>query len=320
MKSFKKIAITTGDTNGIGFEVTAKALSRLKVAGKKQTTVLFLFRHKSQEKIQPKYFRLISKRWQRKTFHSLESALVFVNQIKVPAKNLLIDLSLDSSPAEWVVQAASACKSGALTSLVTGPLSKSLTADLPTKAMGHTGIFRLLFPDRDLYMSFVGRYFNVILATDHLPLSKVEARLRQTGLQSVIDAARQFNRLIKTKKKAAFLGLNPHAGENGLIGDFEKKLLIKAPRGLVGPLVPDAAFLKKNWKLYSAFICLYHDQGLIPFKMQHGQDSGVQLTLGLPFIRTSVDHGTAFDLFNKNVANANSMLEAIKLGIKLTGA
>lgn len=320
MKSFKKIAITTGDTNGIGFEVSAKALSCLSPAEKNQTTLLFLFRHKLQEKVQPDCFRLIDKRWRRKTFVSLDSALAYVKQNKVFPKNFLIDLALESTPAEWVVQAATACKSGDLTSLVTGPLSKSLTSALPQKALGHTGIFRLLFPERDLFMSFVGKYFNVILATDHIPLSKVENHLKKKGLRSVAAASRQFTKLIKSKKKAAILGLNPHAGEAGLIGDFEKQLCSKLPKDLMGPLVPDAAFLKKNWGLYSAFICLYHDQGLIPFKMQHGQDSGVQLTLGLPFIRTSVDHGTAFDLFNKNVANANSMLEAIKLGIKLTGA
>lgn len=320
MTSFKKIAITTGDLKGIGFEVTAKALSRLNPAAKNQNTLLFLFRHSSQEKLQPKYFKLIDKKWQRKTFDSLESALGYVKKNGSFPKNFLIDLSLETTPAEWVVQAASACKSGALTSLVTGPLSKSLTSALPQKALGHTGIFRLLFPKRNLFMSFVGKYFNIILATDHLPLSKVEPQLRFSGLGAVVSAARQFNRLTKSKKNVAILGLNPHAGEQGLIGDLEEQLFSKIPKGLVGPLVPDAAFLKKNWNLYSAFICLYHDQGLIPFKMQHGQDSGVQLTLGLPFIRTSVDHGTAFELFNKNVANANSMLEAIKLGIKLTGA
>ena len=320
MTSSKKIAITTGDTKGIGFEVTAKALSRLSPAAKGRNTVLIMFRHRSQEKAQPKYFRLIDKKWQRRTFDSLDTALAFVGKNNSLPKNFLVDLSLESTPADWVVQAATACKNGALTSLITGPLSKSLTSALPQKALGHTGIFRQLFPERKLFMSFVGKYFNVILATDHLPLSKVENQLKSTGIQSVAAAARQFNRLIKSKKKAAILGLNPHAGEGGLIGDAEKELFSRIPKALVGPLVPDAAFLKKNWKIYSAFICLYHDQGLIPFKMLHGQDSGVQLTLGLPFIRTSVDHGTAFELFNKNVANPNSMLEAIKLGIKLTGA
>ena len=82
---------------------------------------------------------------------------------------------------------------------------------------------------------------------------------------------------------------------------------------------PDAAFFKSNWKKYSSYLALYHDQGLIPFKMVHGQDSGVHITLGLPFIRTSVDHGTAKDIFNKNVANSHSMRDAILLNLKLLG-
>ena len=86
---------------------------------------------------------------------------------------------------------------------------------------------------------------------------------------------------------------------------------------VVGPLVPDAAFLSKNLEQIGTYVCQYHDQGLIPFKMAHGQDSGIQLTLGLPFIRTSVDHGTAKDLFGQNKANPNSMSLAIKYAIDL---
>ena len=115
------------------------------------------------------------------------------------------------------------------------------------------------------------------------------------------------------------MGLNPHAGEKGIIGNCEADLFRKLPSAFSGPLVPDAAFLKKNWKTYSLYLCLYHDQGLIPFKLVHGQDSGVHITLGLPFLRTSVDHGTAEDIFNKNVANHASMLEAIQLNLQLAG-
>ncbi len=318
MKPFKKIAITTGDKNGIGFEVAAKALGRIR-PNLNSYGLFFLFRHQTQERIQPRYFKLIDKTWMRITFSSLEEAFEYLKKTRKIPKNLLLDLSLLSSEAEWVVEAAAACKEKRLSGLVTGPLSKKLTSVLPDKALGHTGIFRKMFPDEKLFMSFVGKYFNVILATDHQPLASVEGALQADGLSSVMAAAQKFRNLIKSKKKIAILGFNPHSGENGLIGNTESILFSKLHSDFVGPIVPDAAFLKKNWRLYSLFICLYHDQGLIPFKMQHGQDSGVQLTLGLPFIRTSVDHGTAFDLFNKNVANANSMLEAIKLVSQLTG-
>lgn len=321
MKAYKKIAITTGDKNGIGFEVTAKALNKLRPSLKANGAIIFLFRDKSQDKTQPRFFNLIDKKWRRFTFTCLEEALSFVNSknILLP-DNLLIDLSLVSSEAFWVVQAAQACKEKKLTALITGPLSKKITSKLPQKPLGHTGIFRQIFPNNKLFMSFIGKDFNVVLATDHVPLSDVENILKKDGLSCVLKASLQLKKILKSKKKIAVLGLNPHAGEAGLIGGAEKKLFAKFPKYAVGPLVPDAAFLKKNWKIYSMFVCLYHDQGLIPFKMHHGQESGVHLTLGLPFVRTSVDHGTAVDLFNKNVANYNSMLEAIKLGIQLTGA
>jgi 4-hydroxythreonine-4-phosphate dehydrogenase len=119
------------------------------------------------------------------------------------------------------------------------------------------------------------------------------------------------------------LGLNPHAGDSGLIGQEEQTVISKAMKQLfelgipvVGPLVPDAAFQKENWGKYSTFVACYHDQGLIPFKSIHGFDSGVHLTLGLSLKRTSVDHGTAKDIFGKNKANPGSMVSALRWAIK----
>ncbi len=319
LKSYKKIAITSGDKMGIGFEITAKALDRLPNSIKKNNCIFFIFRHKSQEKTQPQFFKMIDKKWRRCTFDTLEKALAFLasSESSPWPDNTLIDLSLNSSEAAWVAQAARACQQKKLSALVTGPLSKKISARLPQKPLGHTGIFRLLFPDKKLHMSFIGKNFNVLLATDHIALDQVAATLKKEGLGPVLKAAQALKKLLKSKQKIAVLGLNPHAGEGGLIGSVEKKLFARLPNDIVGPLVPDAAFLKKNWNRFAVFVCLYHDQGLIPFKMQHGQDSGVHLTLGLPFVRTSVDHGTAFDLFNKNIANSNSMLEAISYAVSL---
>jgi 4-hydroxythreonine-4-phosphate dehydrogenase len=183
--------------------------------------------------------------------------------------------------------------------------------------MGHTGAFRQLYPKSAMHMAFNGDKFNVLLASDHIALEKVPKFLNRKAIQQAIKAGQSFKKLLGSNKKIAILGLNPHAGESGLIGNFEKKFLSKLPLDVVGPLVPDAAFLKANWNKYAVFICLYHDQGLIPFKLVHGQDSGVHMTMGLPFVRTSVDHGTAFDIYNKNLANHASMLDAINLNLNL---
>ena len=159
-----------------------------------------------------------------------------------------------------------------------------------------------------------------------MALKDVEKKLTETVLKNTFENAQLLVDQLpakQRKKPMALVGLNPHAGEKGLIGKFESESLkpvltqIKKKHSVEGPLVPDAAFFEDNWKKYSTYVCLYHDQGLIPFKMVHGQDSGVHLTLGLPFIRTSVDHGTAKNIFGKNKANPNSMIEAVDWAIKL---
>ena len=167
-------------------------------------------------------------------------------------------------------------------------------------------------------MGFIGKEFNVVIATDHIALKTVESKLTKKLIEQAIKACIDLKKLNNDKRPVCVLGLNPHAGEKGIIGSYEKSFLNKIiSKNLVGPMSPDAAFFKSNWKKYSSFLALYHDQGLIPFKMVHGQDSGVHITLGLPFIRTSVDHGTAKDIFNKNVANSHSMRDAILLNLKL---
>ena len=320
----RKIAITTGDIDGIGFEVACKALATFKISLKKNKAIFFLFRHQKQEKLQPKYFKMLDKVCTRFVFESLAESLAFLNSLQsknhIP-DNILVDLALNSTEAEWVFEAAIACKEKKLSSLVTGPLSKKTSVGLAKKPIGHTGIFRQIFPKTSLHMAFVGRDFNVLLATDHIAFSSVEKALLGGELKKALVNAATFKKIFGLHKKIAVLGLNPHSGEGGIIGNTEQRLFRGLNRSIFeGPIVPDAAFLKKNWSRYSLFVCLYHDQGLIPFKSQHGQDSGVHITMGLPFLRTSVDHGTANEIFNKDVANPKSMIDAIKLNLQLTGA
>ena len=315
---FKKIAITTGDPAGIGFEITCKALALL---GPQANTIFFIYRDHKQSKKQAHYFKLLDEHFLRLTFDSQKAALGFVQSVtqkRAVPKNILIDLALKDSAAKWVLDASNACLDKELSSLVTGPLSKTLVKKSGFNFLGHTGAFRQLCPKFKMHMAFVGEKFNVLLASDHLPIEKVSDFLNEKSLSEAFASARLFRKLLGSKKKIAVLGLNPHAGEDGMLGNFEKKYLKKLTKDFVGPLVPDAAFLKSNWNKYSCYVCLYHDQGLIPFKAVHGQDSGVHITMGLPFLRTSVDHGTAFDIYNKNLANPASMLDAIRLNLKIT--
>ena len=173
-------------------------------------------------------------------------------------------------------------------------------------------------------MGFIGKKFNVVLATGHCPTETVETKLQSVNMAKFFELCLESRKLLKPSlrnKPLGVLGLNPHSGDNGIIGKYEietlQPLLRKFSKKEVhGPLIPDVAFSPKNWNKYSFFVALYHDQGLIPFKMIHGFQ-GVHITLGLPIKRCSVDHGTAKDIFGKNIANPSSMSDAIKFGIKL---
>lgn len=309
-----KIALTTGDVDGIGFEVTAKALHHL---GPQKDVQFFLFRSESVDK---KYLSLLDKKWTRITVDSFDEAL----KIDGP---YLVDIASELSPAKWVELSAKACLQKNIDGMATAPLSKTSIQDAGYKDLGHTDILKRLSKTKAVNMGFVGEKFNVVLATAHLPLTKVSKNLNFTVLAESLKNADGLRRKLSAKQSKlpiAVLGLNPHAGEKGLIGDEELSLFPqlssfakenKIP--VVGPLVPDAAFFPENWKKYSVYLALYHDQGLIPFKMIHGQDSGVHISLGIPFVRTSVDHGTAKDIFGKNKANPHSMIDAIRWAIKL---
>lgn len=163
------------------------------------------------------------------------------------------------------------------------------------------------------------------LVTVHVGYREVPQLLTTERVLDVIDlTAAALERMRGRKPKLLVCGLNPHAGENGLFGEREEERII-APaiaaaraRGIDadGPLPPDTAFLPKNRKACDAYVCMYHDQGLIPLKALAFEDA-VNVTLGLPIVRTSVDHGTAFDIAWQGVADVSSMLKAVELAAKL---
>ena len=303
------LAITTGDRDGIGTEITAKALSLLGPSPAIRY-IIYRSKHCPQEHINllKEKFNLIStKHWNHIPTHD-----------NIPP-NTLIDLVMDTAPTLWFEEAVDLCLKRKLDGIVTGPLSKTEMMTSPSPFLGHTELLKSKVSKPHLFMAFVGKEFNVLLATGHIPLKNISENLTEDLMVQAILKANDLRLSIPQRKNKpiGLLGLNPHAGEAGLIGHFEDQVIKRVMERvnhipIEGPLIPDTAFLPKNWKKYSVYLCLYHDQGLIPFKMMHGQDSGVHITMGLPFVRTSVDHGTAKDLFNLNKANPNSMLDAIK--------
>jgi 4-hydroxythreonine-4-phosphate dehydrogenase len=311
-----RIAITSGDPDGIGTEVTSKALTRLK---DRKDIIFYVFR---------------SKRCPRADLQRIDRAMdrIEVNSwadaLKAPARpGQLVDVQLSTAAASWVETAAQACLFGHLDALVTGPLSKTSIAQSGLKDLGHTGILKRVAKADHVHMGFIGEKFSVLLATGHVPIADVEGLLTVKSLGSAVSAANHLRQLLDKRisgRPLALLGLNPHSGEDGLIGGLEQKVhsvvLAKARAKKIpieGPLVPDVAFDPGQWKIHSVFVANYHDQGLIPFKMIHGQHSGIHITMGLPFVRTSVDHGTAKDIFGRDRADHRSMLQAIEWADRL---
>lgn len=313
-----RIALTTGDADGIGTEVTTKALAKLK---SRAGVRFYLWR---SPLCPQKHLSHLDRHFKRITVASWPEAL----KVSADHSRTIIDINSNLPPPIWVETTAQAAHFGHIDAMVTAPLSKTAIASAGLKDMGHTGILRRISKSKELFMGFIGERFNVVLATGHIPIEDIATSLTAARLERAIRAA-DLLRTVLEKKSAtrplALLALNPHAGENGMIGSNEGKTHRQAlesarQRGvkIEGPLVPDAAFFKENWAHYSVYVANYHDQGLIPFKMIHGQESGIQVTLGLPFVRTSVDHGTAKDIFGKNKADASSMALAIDWAIRLS--
>lgn len=309
-----KIAITSGDQDGIGPEVCAKALHTL---GPKKNILFYVWR---SSRFGKKNLRLIDKKFSCVSFTNWQQALEY----KPKNNTELVDVNSKQSPPQWVETCAQLGHFGHIDALVTGPLSKTLIQSTGMKDIGHTDILSRVTGSKDLFMTFLGNKFNVLIATGHIPLQKVPSQLSARKLSQALRAAELLKLGLDHKSPITLLGLNPHAGEQGLIGSEELSTftpvltrLKKEGLSASGPLVPDAAFLEKNWSKYSVFVCPYHDQGLIAFKLAHQHASGCHMTMGLPFIRTSVEHGTAKDIFGKNIANSNSMHDAIKWAIKL---
>lgn len=317
----RKIAITTGDTDGIGLEIAAKSLQRL---GPQPGTIYFLFRHRRQSK--SRWLRLLDRHFTRQTFPDLAEALSRLSTGS-STKKLLIDICSVKEPPVWVEEVGLACLHGKIDGMVTGPLSKTLIRKSGMKDLGHTDILKRISRTPNVHMGFLGKHFSVVLATAHIPLKDVTYKLNQRAVENALWAGQNLRKSLpptQRRRPLGLLGVNPHAGEDGLLGR-EERVLRKAAAKLrlksvpvKGPLVPDAAFLPRFQKKYSVYIACYHDQGLIPFKMAHGSSSGVHISLGLPFIRTSVDHGTAKDIFKLGIADPGSMYDAIQWCSKLS--
>ncbi len=285
-----RVAITTGDPAGIGPEIAALAARDPQVIAVCEPV---LYGPSSEEELSAFVRGRVSEAAGRAAYSSIVRA----------------------------VEDASGRRVGAI---ATAPINKAAfaAAGLPWK--GHTDLLAHLTGAPRGVMMFYSESLRVVLATVHIPLAEVPAAITQPLLEELIGlTASELPRFGIPAPRIAVAGLNPHAGENGLLGTEDERVLrpavaAGAARGIAvhGPFPADTIFLRAMRGEFDAVIACYHDQGLIPVKMA-AFGKAVNVTLGLPIIRTSVDHGTAFDIAGQGTADPSSMIEAVKLAARL---
>ncbi|MBI2082759.1 MAG: 4-hydroxythreonine-4-phosphate dehydrogenase PdxA [Deltaproteobacteria bacterium] len=227
--------------------------------------------------------------------------------------------------ALFIQQAVHAAMNGEIDAIVTASISKERLQLAGYRFPGHTEFLAKLCRAKKVRMMMMGPRLKVVLANIHEPLKRVPELLT---VSSILETIEMTDRHLKTwfrikHPRIAVAALNPHAGEAGIFGSEEKRIIRPAVEkgcqkriNAVGPLSPDTVFYRAANGEFDAVVAMYHDQGLIPLKLLHFHEA-VNITLGLPFIRTSVDHGTAFEIAGKGKANPSSMVAAIKMAVEL---
>ncbi|GAB6094769.1 4-hydroxythreonine-4-phosphate dehydrogenase PdxA [Desulfatiferula olefinivorans] len=224
----------------------------------------------------------------------------------------------------YIEEAADLAYAGDIAAMVTCPIHKVSMKQSGSAFHGHTELIAARTGSRDFVMMMAGSRLSVVLVTIHTALADVPAALSPDTILSTIRVTGQAlkNRFGIDHPRIAVAALNPHAGEDGLFGSEEQDVIAPAVSmaraegfDVTDPLPPDTLFYHAVDGRYDVVVCMYHDQGLIPFKMIHFKD-GVNTTLGLPIIRTSVDHGTAYDIAGTGQADPGSLVAAVKLSVR----
>ncbi|MBU4430483.1 MAG: 4-hydroxythreonine-4-phosphate dehydrogenase PdxA, partial [Verrucomicrobia bacterium] len=226
--------------------------------------------------------------------------------------------------SQWIQAATAGCLSGLFDGMITGPVCKKSLQLAGLPFPGHTEYLAALTRTRHYAMMLMGGPLRVVLATRHVPLSSVAQCLSQHTIIEATELTAQALAWLKVKNRTiGICALNPHAGDQGVLGREEIVTIIPAIRAVrrrgiqvEGPVPADVIFHLALQQRYGAILAMYHDQGLGPLKMI-AFECGINLTLGLPILRTSPDHGTAFDIAGQGIAHPGSMIAAIRLAVRL---
>ncbi len=328
MKYKFKIGFTIGDANGIGLEIFAKALMNKSINRLLSNQELFLF---GNLQTILNYFKLLDFEFNfAGTQLLLEGLKINIVNIDPSAKVVWGAADKDSGLLAYnsIVCSTHYALEKKIDCVVTLPISKYSLKLARVDYSSHTELLSKLCGTANPLMMFVYKNFRVALLTIHIPIQSVANYIDK---DNVVEKTKiLYSTLQKdfeiSKPKIALLGLNPHSGEGGVIGKEEMQILKPAieelkSTGIVveGPFPADGFFAFGNYKLFDATLACYHDQGLIPFKIL-SKGSGVNYTANLPIVRTSPDHGTAFNIAGKGVASPSSLIESIRLALHIAKA
>jgi 4-hydroxythreonine-4-phosphate dehydrogenase len=325
------IGITMGDAAGIGPEVVAKAYLSREVARICRPIVIG------------------SKKIMKQALRSIKAGNMDINAVKnmrdarfirglmdvydvgslEPSKVKVGQISATCGKAavEYFKTAIELAMDKKIDGISTAPINKEAIHKAGFKYQGHTEILAEMTKSKNYAMMFVSDSLWVILVTTHLPLHDVSKHIDKKKVLNTIKIANNITKKLRGKKpRIGVAGLNPHAGESGIFGKEEQKIIKpavaearKAGIDVKGPISPDAVFYLASVGMFDIVVAMYHDQGLIPLKLLSFNHS-VNVTAGLPIIRTSVDHGTGFDIAGKGWANPQSLIEAIRVAVFLAHA
>ena len=320
-----RIAVTTGDPAGIGPEVCLQLLNEPAIRDIVEPIVFgdaFVLEKTASECGLKPPSHIVTNLDDAEGPCVLDLGIISPDEYETGS----INAATGRASYEYVTEAIYGALSGKVNAVTTGPINKEALEMGSIPYPGHTEIFAdLTDSDRTCMLQYSDE-IRCAFVTTHVGYAEVPALLTQKRILEVIELCEEAMRSIRGKKpRLICCGLNPHAGENGLFGNGEEEQIIKPALevarangiDVTGPFPPDTAFLPQRRKDFDCVVCMYHDQGHIPLKAL-AFDNAVNTTLGLPIIRTSVDHGTALDIAGKGIANPNSLFEAVKLAVRLS--
>jgi 4-hydroxythreonine-4-phosphate dehydrogenase len=318
------LAITLGDINGIGPEVALKAI--YKSRWPRDVRFVFVGSAKALSQQAARLNLPTPCPWVPGAPPSRHRATVWdpTPNLRLPWDPGTIRVRASRAAAAWIEHATTACLNGRLDAMITAPICKEGLRRAGLRIPGHTELLARLTGTASFAMMLIGGPLRVVTLTRHVPLAQVHRHLSRQALCENVALLDQILPLLGCKRRRiAVCGLNPHAGDGGAIGREEIEIIAPAVRRLArkgyavaGPIPSDVVFYQALRGDHDAVLSMYHDQGLGPLKMLAFEE-GVNITLGLPIIRTSPDHGTAFDAAGENRAKPSSMKAAIKLAYDL---